>query len=181
MERLLDAKVLAIHRALDEAGISHAFGGAIALAYWGVPRGTEDIDLNVFVPSSQARRCLAALAGLGVEEGDPRKTAPGPDQRVWHWEHTPLHVFFAYHAFHQSCARRVRRVPFADAEIPVLSAEDIAVFKTIYDRPKDRSEVREVLLCRGERFDTGYAQGWLERLLGGEDPRTEAFRDAIGS
>ena len=40
------------HEALDSAGMRHAFGGALALA-WCVEeaRGTQDIDLNIFVPS----------------------------------------------------------------------------------------------------------------------------------
>ena len=44
----LQERLLAIDRALDGASISHAFGGAIALAYWTLdPRGTSDIDVEV--------------------------------------------------------------------------------------------------------------------------------------
>lgn len=28
----------------------YALGGAIALGYWGVPRGTVDVDLTLYVP-----------------------------------------------------------------------------------------------------------------------------------
>jgi hypothetical protein len=37
--------------ALESAGVSYAIGGALALAVAGVPRGTADVDVNVFVPS----------------------------------------------------------------------------------------------------------------------------------
>ncbi|HEY7952208.1 MAG TPA: hypothetical protein VID70_04420 [Solirubrobacteraceae bacterium] len=47
-EPSLPDKVLAIHRALAQAKVAHAFGGALALAYYAEPRGTIDIDLNVF-------------------------------------------------------------------------------------------------------------------------------------
>jgi hypothetical protein len=70
-------------------------------------------------------------------------------------------------------------VPFADGEIPILAAEDIVVFKVVYDRPKDRSEVREVLLCMGERLDDRYTAQWLERLLGADDARVALFRGAV--
>jgi len=67
---------------------------------------------------------------------------------------------------------------FADGEIWILSAEDITIFKVIYDRPKDRAEVREVLLCMGEQMNLVYTIGWLERILGSKDARVTGFRDA---
>ena len=173
-EPLLDEKVLALGRALDDAALPHAFGGAIALAWCGVPRGTEDIDLNLFVGSEREAACLAAVAPLGVERADV--PAERPHQALWRWGRTPLHAFFAYHPFHESCRARARRVPFAGGEITVLAAEDIAVFKLVYDRPRDRSEVREVLLCLGERFDSAYAEQWLARILGARDDRVARFR-----
>lgn len=49
----LDAKLLTAHNALAAAGIDHAFGGAIALAYCtGEPRATADLDINIFSPPS---------------------------------------------------------------------------------------------------------------------------------
>jgi hypothetical protein len=46
---MLDGKVMRIAQALEQAQIPYAFGGAIALAYYAAPRGTEDIDINVFL------------------------------------------------------------------------------------------------------------------------------------
>ena len=41
-------RAVALHRALDDAGIPHALGGALALGYHvSEPRGTRDIDVNV--------------------------------------------------------------------------------------------------------------------------------------
>jgi hypothetical protein len=64
-------------------------------------------------------------------------------------------------------------------EIRILSAEDITIFKVIYDRPKDRAEVREVLLCMGEQMDVTYTIEWLERILESEDERVTRFRGAV--
>ena len=174
----LDAKVTQIAQALERARIPYAFGGAIALAYYAACRGTEDIDINVFLPIAKADRLLAVLARLGVAEATGHDDAP-TCQLLLRWEHTPIHVFFSYDPFHESCRARARRVPFADGEISVLSAEDITLFKVIYDRPKDRSEVREVLLCMSERMDVAYSLEWLDRLLGSDDARVIVFRQAV--
>ena len=57
-------KIIAVHGALDGAGLPHAFGGALALAWCTQrARGTIDIDVNVFVPATDAEVVLAALPG----------------------------------------------------------------------------------------------------------------------
>lgn len=58
MSELVD-KLYAIHDSLTVAGHAHAFGGAIALAYCvEEPRGTRDLDVNIFVAPRRRRRCL---------------------------------------------------------------------------------------------------------------------------
>ena len=69
-EPSLADKVVAVHRALDEAGVAHAFGGALALAYYAEPRATVDIDVNVFVDPASYTQVLAALGPLGVVRPD---------------------------------------------------------------------------------------------------------------
>ena len=175
---MLDGKVMGIAQALEQAHIPYAFGGAIALAYYAAPRGTEDIDINVFLRVEEAGTCLEELERLGIER--PAADRDIHDhQVVLSWERTPIHVFFSYDPFHDSCRARARQAAFAGGEIWILSAEDITIFKVIYDRPKDRAEVREVLLCMGEQMDVVYTIGWLERALGSEDVRVMRFRGAV--
>src|SRR5262245_33677231 len=56
--------IVAVHDRLDDAALSHAFGGALALGYVATPRGTVDIDVNVFVPPSEIELVADALAPL---------------------------------------------------------------------------------------------------------------------
>jgi len=175
---LLDEKILAIHTALTAARIPHAFGGALAQAYYATPRATIDIDLNVFVPVEEAERVLAVLLPLGVAPAAPRERAALHRQgqlRVF-WEHTPLDLFFAYDPLHDRCRERARRVPFGPgAEIPILSAEDLVIFKVLFDRPKDRRDIDEILFSLGAEFDTTYVRAWLARILPEDDARLRRF------
>ena len=58
----LPERVVALHRALARSRLPHAFGGAIALAYWTQdPRGTSDVDVNVFIPAENGDRALRKL------------------------------------------------------------------------------------------------------------------------
>src|SRR5204863_8643055 len=58
----LAEKVVSLHAALEAGALPHAFGGALALAWCTrQPRGTSDIDVNVFVPTSAVKLVLGAL------------------------------------------------------------------------------------------------------------------------
>jgi len=180
----LDEKVLALDRALADAGLPHAFGGALALAYYATPRGTVDIDVNVFVRADRAERVLGALEGVGVPPGGAGTRAEIRErgQTRLRWEGTPIDLFFSYDALHDRCQERLRVVPFGvGASLPILSAEDLAVFKAIFDRPKDWSDLGEVLYAQGPQFDAAYVLGWLRRILNADDPRLERFEALVGA
>ena len=75
-------QIVAVHRSLDAAGIDHAFGGALALAWCTQQaRGTIDIDVNVFVPPDRAEDVVAALPG-GVPERAEVGTVERPPGQV---------------------------------------------------------------------------------------------------
>ena len=184
MALALDEKIGAIERALAAARIPHAFGGALALAYYATPRGTHDIDLNAFVPVARSERVLHVLEELGVDRGDARTLEQIRDrgQVRLHWEHTPIDLFFSYDALHESCVKRIRVVPFGESvTISILSAEDLAIFKVLFDRPKDWSDLAEMLFSLGAEFDEGYALGWLRRILAKDDARLARFETALRS
>ena len=178
MTLALDEKVAALERTFDAAEIPHAFGGAIALAYYATPRGTHDVDINLFVPASELVRVLGALAPLGV--GPPGEAARRQSERDGQlrvrWDRTPLDLFFSYDALHDACRERRRRVGFAGEQITILSAEDLAIFKVLFAREKDWRDLRELLFAQGERFDRDYTTGWLERILAPSDERLARFR-----
>jgi len=179
----LDEKVVALERAFRGAGIPHAFGGAIALAYYATPRGTQDVDVNLFVPASDLERVLGVLAPLGVDPASEtvRRLTERDEQARVFWDGTPLDLFFAYDALHDACRDRRRQVAFPGERIAILSAEDLAIFKVLFAREKDWRDLRELLFAQGESFDADYAAGWLERILDRDDERLGRFRSLVQS
>jgi hypothetical protein len=140
----LPEKIVAVHESLKEAGLPHAFGGALALAWCtGRARGTIDIDLNVFVSVEQAESVLSALPD-GVQRS-PKLLATlrrGAQVRLW-WDKTPVDVFLNRTDYHLVVAERVRWETFMGRSLPFLSCHDLAVFKALFNRTKDWADLEE--------------------------------------
>lgn len=176
---LLGQRLLAIHDALIESSLPHAFGGAIALAYCTrEPRGTRDLDVNVFVDPVRAREALSALpAAVAVSDADVAAAAREGQVRVW-WEDTPVDVFLDVHSFHAEVAEDIRSVPFEGRTIPVLDCTALAVFKALFDRTKDWADIEEMIAARS--LETYRAVAWLERILGSDAAALARLRALAG-
>lgn len=181
-EPTLSEKVLLIEGGFAGRRIPHAFGGAIALAYYATPRATIDIDLNLFVPVARADQVLGVLEELGAEPPSTSERARllREEQARLYWSTTPLDLFFAYDALHRSCLERRRRMPFGEGDtIHVLSAEDLTLFKAIFDRDKDWRDIHELVFALGEELDADYLRTWMERIVGAEDRRYRRLDGAL--
>lgn len=174
----LPEKLVALHESLASKRIPHAFGGAIALAYWILdPRGTDDIDLNIFVPASD---CAAALKALPDEVIQPAGTAEKIEHagqiRLW-WDRTPLDLFFNYEPIHAEAARNAKSVLFEGTRIPVLGPIELTAFKAMFDRTQDWADIEAML--RADTLDLDAVREQLRQLLDDDDPRFARLDEAI--
>ena len=168
----LPERILALEHALR--AIPHAFGGALALAYYAEPRATIDIDLNVFVHADRFPDVAAPLLELGVAAAEPHAVASVANDgqgRVM-WENTPIDLFFSYDPFHDAAAAARRTVPFAASSIPILAPEHLVVCKVVFDRPKDWVDIN-AMLAAGVSLDVAEILRWVGRIAGDDDPRYE--------
>ena len=172
---VLGERLLAIHGALDQARLAHAFGGAIALAYCTAePRGTRDIDVNVFVGPERAAEVLDAMrVAVGASSSAGAVLARDGQARLW-WDDTPVDVFLDVHEFHAQVAAEVREVPFEGRSIPVLGCHALAVFKAFFGRTRDWADIEAML--EGGALDADRLLGALVRLLGPDDRSTTRLR-----
>lgn len=166
----LPEKMLSIHEHLRRAGIDHAFGGALALAWCTrQARGTIDLDVNVFVGRERADDGLAALPNEVIATAADRRLLFQEGQaRLW-WGTTPVDVFLNTTEFHDAIATRVRWEPFAGVLLPFLACDDLAVFKAFFNRTRDWADL-EAMREAGS-LDVIAVAGVLATLLGGDDDR----------
>lgn len=164
--RLVD-RIVAVCDSLERADISWALGGALALAYaTNEPRGTRDIDVNVFIGAGDARAVFEALPdGVVFTDADVAEAAIRDQVRLW-WDATPIDVFFAADPFHFDVGQRCRSVPFEGRPIKVLAAEDLAVFKALFDRTKDWADIEAMV--ESNAVDVQLAADRLSGLVGAD-------------
>jgi len=162
-------KLFAVHESLTAAGLAHAFGGAIALAYCTEePRGTRDLDVNIFTNAANAPVALAALPDeVAVSPEDVEAVARDGQARLW-WDDTPVDVFLNNLPLHEAVANGVVWVPLASRDVPVLDCASLVVFKAFFNRTKDWADIEAV--AESSPGDVEAAAATLGGLVGRDDP-----------
>ena len=169
-------RALEVHEALEAAGVEHALGGALALAYHvAEARATRDIDLNVAADPDRPEVLFALLpADVPWGDEDVRRVRETGQVRLL-WPHPdgqppiPLDLFFPQSDFHRLLNQRAVVVAMLDRTIPIVSATDLMVLKMLFDRRKDWADIEELL--RYGTPDVEEARDWLVRIVGPGDRR----------
>jgi hypothetical protein len=135
------------------------------------PRGTRDLDVNIFCDAADARRVLEALPdGVRVTDGDIEKVERDGQTRLF-WNGVPIDVFLNNLPLHDAVSNAVVWVPLEGREAPVLDCASLVVFKSFFDRTKDWADIEAVALATPEDIET--AAETLADLVGEDD---ESYR-----
>lgn len=176
-------RTVALSQALAAAGLRHAIGGALALAYHvSEPRGTRDIDVNVSIDPAQPGPLFTALPpDISWSAGDVSRAARDGQVRVF-WpvegeQPLPVDLFLPQHELHAVVADRSEVVPMLDAWVPVLSATDLTIFKALFDRQKDWGDIEALL--RFGTVDEAEVARWLTEIVGADDDRLPRLASAV--
>lgn len=175
-------QALDVCRRLSAAGIANAIGGAIALGYHvNEARGTRDIDINISLPVSEARRALDVLPPeVPWDDTSVRRIErDGYVRLYWPVEGelpVPLDLFFMEHEFHAVARDRTVVAPLRGEQVQILSATDLTVFKALFDRTKDWADIEEMAAESVDSFDLDEAVRWVEAVVGAGDSRAAKLR-----
>ena len=181
VNELLPDELIVIHQALERDGLPHAFGGAIALAFCGVPRFTQDIDINLAAKVGEHPRVLDVLSSLFPitdRERIENEISQGAQARL-KWGVTPVDLFFSELPFHESLMVRIRDVDYAGVRIQVISAEDLIICKTAYNRGKDWADIENIFRVAGPDIALEYLRYWLDDFFPPEDERIRKIETYI--
>ncbi|MSP63368.1 MAG: hypothetical protein EXR72_24100 [Myxococcales bacterium] len=163
--------------ALEAANIPYAIGGAIALGAWSDPRGTHDVDLNLFVDHDGLDAALDVLvaAGVVIDRGAARLADEAGDVLVGHYGGLRVDLFTPSIPFAWEAMTTRRRLRGPSDEAYYLSPEALAIFKLLFFRSKDLLDVEKLVAVQGADLDSAYIRRWIVEMMGEEDERVAAW------
>ena len=159
---LLKSAALA-QRALSDAGIDSIVIGGLAVAIWGEPRLTRDVDLKVLLQRDRAEQLVKALPqGFRCLADHPEATL----RRVgflFVQDAAGIRIDFllADTGFDVEAFSRKRNVEMMAERIAVCTPEDLIVYKMISTRSRDHDDVRGVIRRQQDKLDDDYITSWL--------------------
>jgi hypothetical protein len=123
----------AVLEALDRASVDYALVGGLAVAVWGAPRATKDIDL--LVRSERLAAAMAALrpCGFTLDQAGNLMT---------------VDFMLVDRNLEPAWAGRVR-LPFGERTVGVVSREALIAMKAWAARPQDLADIQS--LKEGDR------------------------------
>jgi hypothetical protein len=141
--------------------------GAQAVAVWGRPRLSADVDITAAIVSPPDE-FVAAMedAGFELRVNDWRPFVART--RVLPFVHRatelPLDVVIAGPGLEDDFLDRAQAVDLAGMTVPVISPEDLVATKLLAGRPKDVEDVRTILKERHPRLDLARIRDLLNLL-----------------
>jgi len=133
--------------AFDREGIDYAVIGGLAVAIWGAPRATKDIDL--LIQPQDRERAMTAAAGQGFTlVALPMEFKDGTQlQRVTKIDSNAdaltLDLMLVDRSLEVAWQSR-SRVPFADSDVSVVSREVLIGLKARAARPLDLIDIQNL-------------------------------------
>ena len=180
--RAIGDVIIEIDTELNSLGIAHAFGGALALAYYADPRATVDVDINVGVPYESKSSLLTHFDSIGWHfDDDSAAGIPAAGTRLRQvGETVVVDLFFSFDGYHDDVLDRAVTRPFTYAgewhDLPFLSAEDLTIFKISFGRSRDWADI-EAMVEAGTDLDADYIERQLVRFKGPTSyPSSARFR-----
>lgn len=166
-----------IAAALERHAVPYALGGALAYGQYGIPRATNDVDVNVFVGPERLDDVFAALRSLEitVDETAARTAAEHEGLMIFWLGLFRIDVFTPSIDFSWEAGRTSRRFDINGTIVSFLSAEALCVFKLLFFRGKDVVDLERLIAVQGEAIDAAYVRARIVDMLGDGDPRVETW------
>jgi len=167
--------------AMDASGCEYAFGGAIALGYWGPPRGTLDIDVTLFLPPDQPLSCVRLLQKIGCSLQAEQAVRSLAEHGFCQTEYggRRIDVFLPTLPFYEEARQRRQRVVLGDQPIQIWDAATLCVFKMMFFRLKDMADVQQLLQQQGAELDHAWVRQHLTEIYGDRDPRVSRWDELV--
>jgi hypothetical protein len=147
--------------------ISYALIGAWALAAWGRPRATLDVDFLVLIKEEGLEHLSAQMARAGLKldetwvEWNPMLRGV---QLRFQWQEVMIDLLRPRDQHDQQVFQRKRKKRFDGRYYWVVSMEDFILQKLKVGRPRDFEDAMSVVERHQKGLDHAYLEHWAKQL-----------------
>ncbi len=147
--------------------IPYALIGAWALAAWGRPRATLDVDFLVLIKEEGLEHLSAQMTRAGMEldetwlEWNPMLRG---FQLRFQWQEASIDLLRPRDQHDQQIFQRRRKKRMDGRYYWVVSPEDFILQKLKVGRPRDFEDAISVVERRGKELDRAYLEHWAKQL-----------------
>ncbi len=153
---------------VEKAGIRYLVYGGVALSAWGDVITTQDIDLVVHVNEDEARVLLDAFrkAGFSVPDNAAELFLIDTWTRVSQGGRD-VDIALGISVFDKQALSRGVVVRLYDRSVPIVSAEDLILYKLTAYRRKDLAHIEDIIIRQGTKLDLVYLRTWAKHIAEG--------------
>jgi hypothetical protein len=166
METLVQS-IQKLQRRLRESDIPSIVIGGVAVALWGEPRVTRDVDLKIRLERHEADRLFGVLSpDYTPLLSDPQRAVREQAMLfVQDSAGTRLDLLLADTPYDVEAIRRGRMAEvYPGAPITVCSPEDLVIYKMVSTRSRDHQDAASVIRRQGNRLDDACVLDWLTQF-----------------
>lgn len=158
--------------------------GGLAVIARGVVRHTDDADATIWAPDIELADLLEALRNHGIVGRIDDVEAFATQSQVLLLVHeptgVPMEVSLAWLPFERDALGRAETISVEGIDIPVATAQDLIVYKTIAWRDRDRHYVEALLRLHRSEVDIDYIRARVAEFAEAiEEPERVAELDAL--
>ena len=165
----LDNALVTLSSWLSEQHIRHMVIGGFAVAIWGEPRFTRDLNVTVSAAPDRLSEVIDAVCStFAVLAGNPTKFVMETRVLPIMVNSTPVYLIFAALPYEEDAISRARPIQLKAGTVPICSPEDLILHKIVSPHPRDHDDIESVFQYRHAELDYSYL-----------DPRVEELADAL--
>lgn len=164
MDKRLEGPLQKAIAFLEEQGYRYAVIGGIAVAQWGFPRATNDVDLKVLVPNTDYDGVRAALLRRFPERARP-KAPVNPFIVAVTIDKVIVDFLLTLPGYEEQIIERAMRRDLDGIAAWVCSIEDLIIQKVVADRDKDWLDLEALLREQLGKLDEAFIENWLAQFV----------------
>jgi predicted nucleotidyltransferase len=167
---LFEKQLKALIQLFNETDIKYAIIGGLAVLFYGRPRFTADIDVNILIDRDKIDFFLAKAKKRGFKIIPKNSSSFIKETGV-----IPLFfrkgnigercdIIIAESAIEYAGINRARIKKIGSVKAKVVTAEDLVIHKITSNRPRDIEDLRGILLRQKGKLDVKYILSWLNKI-----------------